>query len=115
MEKKYNDLIGDMLEKSGEKDNFNFKGKGKPLPKEYLEMDTFQRFQKIAKDAGYLPHWLKLQKEISNLVHSCQTEKEVEVINEKIREYNKSCPPQFQKSLVSFNGLENSKKVWSNL
>ncbi|WP_371931562.1 hypothetical protein [Bacillus sp. MMSF_3328] len=51
MDRKYNDLIGDILENAGEKDNFN--GKGKPLPKEYLEQDTYQRFQKIAKDAGY--------------------------------------------------------------
>ncbi|MDX8362432.1 DUF1992 domain-containing protein [Cytobacillus sp. IB215316] len=94
MERKYNDLIGDILKEAGEKDNY--KGKGKPISKEYLEMDTYQRFQKIAKDAGYLPPWLKLQKEISQLVHSCKTEQDVIVINEKISKHNTICPSPMQ-------------------
>ena len=112
MDRKYNDLIGDILEGSGEKDNFNYKGKGKPLSKEYLEKDTFQNFQKIAKDAGYLPPWLKLQKEISNLVHLCKTENDVEMINEKIRKYNSICPTQMQKYPISLNGIEKAKEIW---
>lgn len=110
MDRKYNDLISDILEAAGEKDNY--KGKGKPLSKEYLEMDTFQHFQKIAKDAGYLPPWLQLQKEISILIHSCKTETELEVINEKIRKHNTICPAQLQKNLISLNDIEKAKKNW---
>jgi|SRR5690606_32913765 len=112
MDRKYNDLIGDILEGAGEKDNFNYKGKGKPLPKEYLEKDIFQNFQKIAKDAGFLPPWLELQKEISALVHSCKTEKDVSTINKKIKKYNSICPVQMQKYLISLDGIEKAKKVW---
>jgi Domain of unknown function (DUF1992) len=112
MNREYNDLIGDILKSAGEKDNFNNKGKGKPLSKEYLQMDTFQRFQKIAKDAGYLPEWIKLQKEISQLVHSCKTNKDVEEINKKIKKYNKICPNQLQKSPISMENIEKYKEIW---
>lgn len=110
MNRKYNDLIGDILENAGEKDNFI--GKGKPLPKGYFEQDTYQRFQKIAKDAGYLPPWLKLQKEISEMVHSCNSEQDAAAINEKIRKYNMACPPPMQKNIIRFNDLEQAKKIW---
>jgi hypothetical protein len=110
MERKYNDLIGDILESSGEKDNYT--GKGKPIPKDYLEMDTFPLFQKKAKEAGYLPPWLELQKEISYLVHSCKTEQDVLVINGKIRKHNTICPPQMHKSLIRLDALEKAKKIW---
>jgi hypothetical protein len=110
MDRKYNDLIGDILENAGEKDNFN--GKGKPLPKEYFEQDTYQRFQKIARDSGYLPPWLKLQKEISEMVHVCSTEEDAAAINEKIRKYNMACPPPMQKNIIRFNDLEQAKRIW---
>ncbi len=48
MDEQHNDLIGDILKASGEKDNFKLKGKGKPLPKDYMERDVFQNFQKIS-------------------------------------------------------------------
>lgn len=112
MERKYNDLIGDILERTGEKDNYEGAGKGKPLPKDYLSMDTFQHFQRIAKDAGYLPPWLKLQKEISQLVHSCQTETEAKEINRKIKKHNKICPPPMQKGFISLAGIEQAKQIW---
>ncbi|PKR78705.1 DUF1992 domain-containing protein [Halalkalibacillus sediminis] len=110
MDRKYNDLIGDILEGAGEKDSI--KEKGEPLSKDYLEMDTYQHFQKIAKDAGYLPPWLKLQKEISELVHFCETEQDVVVINEKINKHNRICPTQMQKNLISLNALEKAKRIW---
>ncbi|MDX8367005.1 DnaJ family domain-containing protein [Cytobacillus sp. IB215665] len=86
--------------------------KGKPISKEYLEMDTYQRFQKIAKDAGYLPTWLKLQKEISQLVHSCKTEQDVIVINEKISIHNTICPSPMQKNQINLDELEKAKIIW---
>lgn len=110
MENQFNDLIGDILKRAGEKENLE--GKGKLLSKEYLQMDTFQHFQKIAKDAGHLPAWLKLQKEISTLVHSCETEKEVELVNEKIKEHNLICPTPLQKNLISMKNIEKAKNIW---
>lgn len=110
MENEYNDLIGDILKSS--KTNENYKGKGKPLSKEYLEMDTYQHFQKIAREAGYLPPWLELQKEISQLVHACETPQDVEVINAKISKYNKSCPTQMQKQHIRLDELEAAKRIW---
>lgn len=112
MNREYNDLIGEILERAGEKDHFENKGKGKPLPKDYLQMDTFQHFQRIAKDAGYLPQWVKLQKEISQLVHSCKTNNDVEEINKKIKKYNKICPHQLQKAPISLEHIEKNKEIW---
>ncbi|MDX8044728.1 DnaJ family domain-containing protein [Gracilibacillus sp. S3-1-1] len=110
MDREYNDLIGDILEASGEKDRV--KGKGKPLSKEYLQMDTFQHFQKTARDAGYLPIWLRLQKEISSLVHSCTSESEVKVINKKIAKYNTMCPTSMQKNVISLQDIDKAKSIW---
>ncbi|MFD2132576.1 DnaJ family domain-containing protein [Pseudogracilibacillus auburnensis] len=110
MEKKYNDLIGDILKRSG--DDMEVEGKGKPLPKNYLEMDLYQNFQKIAKDAGFLPEWLKLQKEITSLIHSCTIEEDLIIINEKIEKYNIICPPPFQKSKITMETLEKEKRNW---
>lgn len=110
MEKKYNDLIGEILERSGEKDRYQEKWRGKPLPKDYLKMDTFQHFQKIAKDAGYLPPWLKLQKEISALVQSCKNADEIKTINKKIKAYNKICPLPLQKPMIRYEQIEEAKK-----
>lgn len=110
MEEKYNDLIGDILENSGGKNNF--KGKGKPLPKGYLERDVYQNFQKIAKDAGYLPEWLKLQKQIAELINQCETDQDVQVINKKIIKHNAICPPSMQKNIISLDSLEHAKKIW---
>ncbi|GAB3790931.1 DnaJ family domain-containing protein [Virgibacillus kimchii] len=112
MDRKHNDLIGDILDASGEKDNYNYKGKGKPLPKSYMQKDILQNFQEIAKDAGYVPPWLKLQKEISLLVHTAKNEKDIKVINKKIRKYNTMCPFSMQKRPVQLSELEQAKKVW---
>jgi len=113
MEKEYNDLIGDILEASGEKDNFNLKGMGKPLPKDYVQRDVYQNFQKIAREAGYLPYWLKLQKEISELVSEAENEKHVRKINKKIKEYNMACPAPMQRQQISLDNLEKAKEAWS--
>ncbi|UOQ42913.1 DUF1992 domain-containing protein [Halobacillus salinarum] len=113
MDRKYNnDMIGEILEQSGEKDNYSGPGKGKPLPKDYTSKDVYQNFQKAAKNAGYLPGWIKLQKEISALVQSCQTESDLVIINEKIKQHNKICPVQMQKNKISFDNLAKAKEVW---
>jgi len=112
LERKYNDLIGDMIQENDYSYEKNLPGKGKPLTKDYMEKDTFQHFQKIAKDAGYLPPWLKLQKEISVFVQEAQTEKDIKKINKQIKMHNRISPPPMQKSFISLTDLENAKKVW---
>src|SRR5690625_1006118 len=112
MDRKYNDLIGDILENSGEKDNYTGKGKGKPLNKNYMERNILQNFQEKAKEAGFLPPWLKLQKEISSLVHSARTTKDIDYINKKIKKYNSMCPPPMQKMSISLDNLERAKRIW---
>ena len=120
----YNDLIGDIL-KSHTKDGGmeNLKGQGKPLPKDYFSGDTYQRFQKIANDAGYKPHWLKLQHEIKDLLHTISDQKVqnqssdllhlIDAVNEKINEHNKHCPPPMLKGRVTLDSIERAKKLWT--
>ncbi|MEI4771682.1 DnaJ family domain-containing protein [Psychrobacillus sp. FJAT-51614] len=118
-----NDLIGDILknyEKTGGMDNL--KGQGKPLSDEYFSGDIFQHFQKIAKDAGFKPHWLKLQHEIRDelkdiaqkYVNGQKTDLQFRVtkVNEKIIAYNKSCPPPMQKSVVRLETIESASQRW---
>ncbi|MCM3711306.1 DnaJ family domain-containing protein [Sporosarcina luteola] len=120
----YNDLIGDMLKKRESENGMeNLKGFGKPLPKEYFSGDTFQHFQRIAKDAGYKPHWLKLQHEISGMIGVISTlssngeqdnlQKRVDEVNEKIAEHNRHCPPPMLKGRISLDSLDRAKEIWS--
>lgn len=117
----YNDLIGDILkrhEKEGGMDNIA--GKGEPLSREYLSGDTFQHFQRIAKDAGYKPYWLELQHEIRDDVLTLletysgiltpEIEKELNKINEKVFKYNQNCPGPMQKSPVTLDTLDRYSK-----
>lgn len=118
----YNDLIGDILKKHTDDGGMdNLEGAGKPLSKEYFSGDTFQHFQRVAKDAGYKPYWIKLQHEIRNeiiaIIDSERMTKgkqlrRIEQINEKIVEYNKSCPPPLQKGLVSLDNIEFAIDRW---
>ncbi|GEN85917.1 DnaJ family domain-containing protein [Oceanobacillus sojae] len=112
MDRKYNDLIGDMIKENDYSYEKNLPGKGKPLSKDYIQKDTFQHFQKIAKDAGYLPPWLKLQKEIGLLVQDAQTEGDIKKINKQIKKHNRICPAPLQKKFVSLANLEAAKKEW---
>lgn len=112
MDRKYNDLIGDILEASGEKDNYTGDGKGKPLPTDYLKKDLLQNFQEKAKEAGFIPSWLILQKEITGLVHAAETEQDISLINQKIKTYNTMCPTPMQKLPIHLGQLEKAKKAW---
>lgn len=112
MDRKYNDFIGDIIKDNNYEYEKDLPGKGKPLPKDYMQKDTFQHFQKIAKDAGFLPPWLELQKEIRALIQSAKTEKDIEKINSKIKKHNRNCPSPMQKKLVSLSDLEEIKKNW---
>ncbi|GKV54686.1 hypothetical protein NCCP2222_06330 [Sporosarcina sp. NCCP-2222] len=121
---KYNDLIGDILKRHTDDGGMeNLKGQGKPLSKEYFSGDTFQHFQKIAKDAGYKPHWLKLQHEIRDELNdisfqmkqdaSLDMQERIQQVNEKIAEHNKHCPPPFVKGKVSVQSVETAKNFWN--
>lgn len=121
--KPLNDLIGDILrdyEKTGGMDNL--KGQGKPIAEAYFSGDIFQHFQKIAKDAGFKPHWLKLQQEIRDELKDIAEKKKkgqkndlnfrVTKVNEKIIDYNKSCPPPMQKGQVRLDTIEAAIERW---
>jgi hypothetical protein len=119
----YNDLIGDILKEYTKKGGMdNLPGHGKPLSQEYFSGDTFQHFQRIAKDAGYRPHWLNLQHEIRDevlaiaAIHTTDTttdlESRIEKLNVKVFEYNKSCPPPMQKGSVSLSDIEAAIERW---
>lgn len=123
MEPPRNDLIGEILkeyEKTGGMDHLE--GAGKPLPKEYFSGDVFQNFQRVAKEQGYKPHWLKLQHEIRDGIIAASEKLEkgkiddvrlrIARLNEKIHEYNNSCPPPLQKGSVRIENLEKARNYW---
>lgn len=118
-----NDLIGDILreyEKTGGMDNLP--GTGKPLPADYFSGDLFQHFQRIANEAGYKPHWLKLQHEIRDQIREALQKLEagkkkdmplrISRINEKIHEFNKSCPAPLQKGSVTIENIHRMASRW---
>ena len=119
----YNDLIGDILKNDSKEGGIaHLKGAGKPLSTEYLSGDTFQHFQRIAKDAGYKPRWLKLQHEIRDeltliverkkLLVEHEIAPQIAKVNEKILEYNKSCPPPLLKGRVSIDTIDIAVERW---
>lgn len=93
---------------------------GKPLPKSVLKGDIFSG---ILKDAGYLPDWVTLQKEIHQqmekclaLIHTNSKQKEIEdqlaIINEKIKKYNRLCPTMLQRMNVDKENIEHLFSAW---
>lgn len=122
-DKRHNDLIGDILNRSETKGKIDhLEGAGKPLSKTYLSEDTFQHFQRIAKDAGYKPDWLRRQHEIRDKLIKLASEAEklddkalnqfVKEINRDIVKYNKSCPPPFLKGKVKAETVLEAYKIW---
>ncbi|WP_349291349.1 DnaJ family domain-containing protein [Planococcus beigongshangi] len=118
-----NDLIGDILreyEKTGGMDNLP--GTGKPLPSEYFSGDLFQQFQRVANEQGYKPHWLKLQHEIRDRIHAIQERRQagkhrdvpllITKINEKIHEFNQSCPVPLQKGSITMENIDRMASRW---
>jgi len=108
----YRDPIGDILKNT--KSSEEFKGKGKPLSKEHLKMDTFQQFQKVARNAGYLPEWIKLQHRISTALSNLKSFDELEDINAHIKKHNKICPSFFQKIPITKENYETQKSRWES-
>jgi Domain of unknown function (DUF1992) len=98
----------------------NLEGKGKPL--DLSGDNSFEGMvNRIFKDAGALPRWVQLQREICSdlekAVELKQMQSDIEPqlhrINEKIRQYNAACPSALlQKPLVHSEGLEQALERW---
>ena len=104
-----NDAIEDFAKRGGFDD---LVGMGKPL--EVPEGDVLSS---VLKNANYLPPWIELRKEIAtemklliekmNHVSPAELESGIELINEKIKIYNRKVPnPVLQKGFVSEQTLE---------
>lgn len=98
-------------------------GFGKPLPKNLFSGDIYSNFLKTAKEAGYLPPFVALQKEIRDamakllkLIEGGSTGIEInsliDEINVKVKKYNMECPTSMQKMLVSLEDIELHAKIW---
>ncbi len=98
-------------------------GFGKPLPSHLFSGDVYSNFVNTARNAGYLPPFAALRKDIYQDMEKTLKLKEenfpelelkslIEDINEKIKKYNASCPPMMQKGRVSLEGLEKQMKYW---
>ncbi|MFP7298005.1 DnaJ family domain-containing protein [Neobacillus niacini] len=98
-------------------------GFGKPLPKNLSSGDIYDNFLKAAKEAGYLPPFVALQKEIrqqmDKLLNMIETESKEEDINRlidemnnKIKKYNMECPKSMQKMLINLEDIEWHAKIW---
>jgi len=101
----------------------NHPGFGKPLPSHLFSGDIYANFTKTAKEAGYLPPFVALQKEIRDEIEKVmklkaadrkesETKGLIDEINKKIQKYNTTCPPMMQKGRVSFKNIENQYKNW---
>ena len=99
-------------------------GFGKPLPKNIFSGDVYDNFVNTARNAGYLPEWIKLQKEIraklgdviaildkGESVEACK--KEMKNINAIIKKYNLACPPSMQRAKIELVDVRTQYEVWS--
>jgi hypothetical protein len=98
-------------------------GFGKPLPKNLFSGDIYSNFLKTAKEAGYLPPFVVLQKQIQQdmanllkLIDDGTTEEKInsviDDINVKVKKYNIECPKSMQKMLISIEDIELHAKIW---
>ncbi len=115
----------DSIYKEYEKDGGlkNNPGYGKPLPKTILHGSIYDSFLNTAKQAGYLPPWIKLQQEIRILVSQAVALKSandfdrdlqsyINEINEKVAKYNSICPSHLQRVLFTEELLEQQYDRW---
>lgn len=98
-------------------------GFGKPLPKSFFSGDLYSNFLNIAKNAGYLPPWINLQKEIrgkmaltlkmieQNAIES-KIKSSIGEINVKIAKYNDACPPSMQRGGITLENIADRYKFW---
>lgn len=117
------DLIGEISDNHRFDDEIKRNpGYGKPLPS-MAKGDVYSNFLKTAKEAGFLPPWLKLQKEIKEQLDDVleRIEKKdltidhgqlIEDINKKIKKYNQACPPSLQRRLIEYQTIQQQYKIW---
>ncbi|MGE6611256.1 hypothetical protein ACQKFG_12120 [Peribacillus sp. NPDC076916] len=76
-----------------------------------------------AKEAGYLPLWIKWQKdireELSGLVQlkkmngtESELMKRIDEINEKVGTYNAICPGKMQRREIEWGSIESQHEKW---
>lgn len=101
----------------------NNPGFGKPLPDSALSGNIYDNFLTKAKDAGFLPLWIKWQKEIreelAELVRlkkmngtESELMKRMGEINEKVRTYNAICPTKMQRREIELESMEIQYEKW---
>ncbi|MEW9503321.1 DUF1992 domain-containing protein [Jeotgalibacillus marinus] len=99
-------------------------GFGKPLPKKMFSGDVHDNFVNTARNAGYLPEWIKLQKEIRTELGEVVTamnvgqpaeefKREIRDINKKIKKYNKACPPSMQRMMIELDDVKGQHEIWA--
>jgi hypothetical protein len=96
---------------------------GKPFSKSFFSGDIYSNFLNIAKNAGYLPPWINLQKKIRDKIAltlkmieqkdiDSKITESIDEINVKIAKYNDACPPSMQRGRVSLENIANQYKFW---
>ena len=115
------DLMGDITKDFNlDEDIKHNPGFGKPLPSRLFKGDVYSNFVNTAREQGFLPPFVNLQKEIkeqlkhvlSLMENERDVQKEIEEINTKIRKYNLACPPQMQKMLIALETIKQQVKLW---
>ncbi|MCK1991908.1 DUF1992 domain-containing protein [Peribacillus muralis] len=115
-------IFRDYEKDGGLRNNPGF-GKPLPLPESALSGNMYDNFLSKSKDAGFLPLWIKWQKEIreelSEVVQlrkmnggNMQITKRIEDINEKVRTYNAICPPKMQRREIELESIESQYEKW---
>ncbi len=98
-------------------------GFGKPFPNSFFSGDLYSNFLNQAKNAGYLPPWINLQKEIREKValtlkmieqntDESKIKDLIDDINVKIAKYNEACPPNMQRGRISLENIADKYKYW---
>lgn len=119
----YRDPVGELIREHEQKGGFdNLPGHGKPLPKEYLQSDTFET---LLKRNGFVPSWVRLQQEIreelgqvliqetEGTISDRRIKKEISKINKKVRRYNQLCPASsLQRGLIEKASLHRQYEHW---
>lgn len=119
----YRDPVGELIREHERKGGFdNLPGRGRPLSKEYLKSDTFDT---LLKRNGFVPSWVRLQREIRQelgqmleeqaieAISERRIKKEISRINKKVRRYNQLCPaPSLQRHLIEKENLHRQYESW---
>jgi hypothetical protein len=98
-------------------------GFGKTFSSHLFSGDVYSNFLNTTRDAGYLPPFVILKKEIRQEISKAIKLKEIEsaeyeimslidAINKRIFKYNLICPPKMKKGKIGLDNIENQYKIW---